>query len=104
MRSSQFRHDESTNTMTRNKLQPPSMYMVVFFNDDFTAMIFVIEVLVEVFHVSTSEATTLMLQIHKEGKANVGCFTYEVAETKATTVVALARKNEYPLLAVAERI
>lgn len=78
------------------------MYGVVILNDDFSPMEFVIKVLIAVFHIGFDEATAIMLKIHKEGKAKVGRFTYEVADTKAALIIDIAQKNEHPLQAFAE--
>lgn len=89
-------------TLTKPKLKKPSMYAVVIINDDFSPMEFVVNVLKFVFAMSQEGATQVMLQIHNEGKAKVGSFTYDIAETKAAQIVAMARQRQHPLLAVAE--
>ena len=43
----------------------PDVYDVIFLNDDFTTMDFVVEVLKKVFYHNGTVATTLMLTIHK---------------------------------------
>jgi ATP-dependent Clp protease adaptor protein ClpS len=96
------RESEYTQTLTKPKLKKPSMYGVVILNDDFTVMQFVVKVLIQVFHLGLDEATRLMFQIHKEGKTKIGQYTYEVADTKATLVIEMARQQEHPLHAFAE--
>ncbi len=84
------------------KLKPPVIWTVVLHNDDFTPMEFVTEVLTNVFHLSQPEAEMIMLTVHTEGKAPVGRFTKEIANSKASLVCNLAEKFEHPLLATAE--
>ena len=38
-----------------------------------------------------------MLHVHQRGVGVCGVYTYEIAETKATQVMDLARKNQHPL-------
>ncbi len=79
------------------QIKEPDMYTVVLFNDDFTTMEFVVETLVQVFHLTVSEATKVMLAIHKQGKGRVGSYTYDIAETKARQVQQIARQRQFPL-------
>jgi ATP-dependent Clp protease adaptor protein ClpS len=44
-----------------------------------------------------------MLQVHQQGVAVCGVFTYEVAETKVTQVVEFARENQHPLQCTLEK-
>ena len=41
-------------------------------NDDFTAMDFVVEILIDIFHKDEMEAIHLMLMVHESGRAVVG--------------------------------
>ena len=75
----------------------PHMYGVVFFNDDFTTMEFVVSVLKLVFHKTEAEAQTLMLAVHKAGSALVGTYTFDIAMTKKEKAIQLARSERYPL-------
>ena len=79
------------------KIKRPSLYKVIMLNDDFTPMEFVIQVLQHYFRKSTEEATQIMLHVHQRGVGVCGIYTYEVAETKLSQVMALARKNQHPL-------
>jgi len=75
----------------------PSKYKVIFLNDDHTPMDWVIEVLVKIFKHSHHTAESLTLQIHNEGSAVVGIYTYEIAEQKGTEVVNSSRDRGFPL-------
>lgn len=85
-------------------LQRPRRYQVVVLNDDYTPMEFVVDVLAQFFGLNLEQATRVMLQVHHEGRAGVGNFTRDVAETKATLVVDHARQHGHPLLCQAEPI
>jgi len=80
------------------KLRRPPMYKVVLFNDDYTPMEFVVEVLEVFFGMNREKATQIMIRVHTQGKAVCGVYTRDVAETKAAQVNECARENEHPLL------
>ena len=96
---------EHTNIKERNclDLKPPGQYRVLFHNDDFTPMDFVIALLVNIFYKPLSEATSLMLKVHHEGKAIVGVYSYDIAKTKASKATSIARDNGYPLRITVEQ-
>ncbi len=66
-------------------------------NDDYTPMEFVVHVLERFFQKNREEATRIMLHVHRRGVGVCGVYTYEVAETKVTQVMDLARQNQHPL-------
>ena len=80
----------------------PRRYKVLFHNDDYTTMEFVVEVLKRFFHKTDTEAMHIMLTVHKSGAAVAGVFTRDVAETKSTQVMDYARENGMPLLLTTE--
>src|ERR687894_211665 len=71
-------------TRTRPRTKKPSNYKVLMLNDDYTPMEFVV-------------------QVHQQGFAICGVFTYEVAETKVTQVIDFARENQHPLQCTLEK-
>ncbi len=77
---------------------PPSMYQVVILNDDYTPMDFVILVLESFFSLGRDAATRIMLEVHTQGKAGVGRYTRDVAETKVIQVVEFSQRHEHPLM------
>ena len=85
------------------KVKKPSMYKVILLNDDYTPMEFVIMVLERFFSKTHDEATHIMLHVHQRGVGVCGVFTYEVAETKVTQVMDLARQNQHPLQCTLEK-
>jgi ATP-dependent Clp protease adaptor protein ClpS len=95
------RHGEVA-TRSRPKVARPAKFKVVLYNDDYTPMEFVVQLLESVFGKSPSEATALMLQIHRKGAGVAGVFVLEVAETKVAAVHRLAEERGYPLRAGVE--
>ena len=79
------------------KEQDPTLYSVVLLNDDYTPMQFVVDVLEGVFQKSPAEAYRIMMQVHLNGRGVAGVYPWEVAETKAGTVTALASEAGHPL-------
>jgi ATP-dependent Clp protease adaptor protein ClpS len=90
-------------TRTRPKTKKPSNYKVLMLNDDYTPMEFVVLVLQQFFSMGIEDATRVMLQVHQQGVAVCGVFTYEVAETKVTQVIDFARENQHPLQCTLEK-
>ena len=88
---------------TRPRTRKPAMYKVLMLNDDYTPMEFVVHVLERFFQKSREEATRIMLHVHRRGVGVCGVFTYEVAETKVTQVMDLARQNQHPLQCTIEK-
>ena len=87
----------------RPKTRKPAMYKVLMLNDDYTPMEFVVHVLERFFQKNRDEATRIMLHVHRRGVGVCGAYTYEVAETKVTQVMDLARQNQHPLQCTIEK-
>ncbi|WP_221299878.1 ATP-dependent Clp protease adapter ClpS [Muricoccus pecuniae] len=87
----------------RPRTRKPTMYKVLMLNDDYTPMEFVVHVLERFFQKNRDEATRIMLHVHRRGVGVCGVFTYEVAETKVTQVMDLARQNQHPLQCTIEK-
>ena len=79
-----------------NKLKEPHQYKVIMWNDDFTTMEFVVDVLVSIFHKDEITAQALMLDVHKKGKAVVGKYPYDIAVTKVKTALSRAKEQGFP--------
>ena len=90
-------------TRTRPRTKKPSNYKVLMLNDDYTPMEFVVLVLQRYFSQDIEDATRVMLQVHQQGVAVCGVFTYEVAETKVSQVIDFARENQHPLQCTLEK-
>lgn len=82
---------------SRTGFDEPKHYNVIIFNDDFTTIDFVIEVLTKIFGKSFEDAKALMLAVHNEGKAVAGTYSYDIAISKASLATKLARDNDFPL-------
>jgi ATP-dependent Clp protease adaptor protein ClpS len=89
-------------TDVKTRVETPRMYKVLFHNDDYTTMEFVVELLMTVFRRTRVEATRVMLAVHKGGKGVAGVYTKEVAETRATIAMDRAREHGFPLLVTTE--
>ena len=56
---------------TNIKVKQPDLYKVVMFNDDFTPMEFVVEILMTIFHKTYGDAIKTMMMVHKGNRAVV---------------------------------
>lgn len=81
----------------RSKSKPPELYKVILFNDDYTTMDFVVEVLQVFFAMNRERATQVMLKVHQEGSAVCGIYPRDIAETKVEQVSEFAKQREHPL-------
>lgn len=90
---------EDVKTIPKQRTKRPRRFKVLLFNDDYTTMEFVIDVLCSVFRRTPAEATSLMLKVHREGRAVAGVYPHDVAETKVLLTHELARSAGYPLRA-----
>lgn len=95
--------EEEVDSEIRDELREPPMYSVLLHNDDYTAMDFVVEILMLVFNKSPEEAVNIMLNVHRKGIGLCGVYTYEVSETKVETVHAIARGQGFPLKCTMEK-
>ena len=86
----------------RTEKKEPTHYKVLLLNDDYTTMEFVVHVLETVFLKSPTEAYQIMMHVHDQGRGLAGIYPWEVAETKAETVISMARDAGFPLKAITE--
>lgn len=93
---------EFDNLLELDRIQPPPMVRVVLLNDDFTPMDFVVVVLQNFFGLTGDKATTLMLKVHREGRAICGVYPQDVAATKVEQVLFFAKTHQHPLACVME--
>lgn len=89
--------DVKIDEKVKKKLKQPSQYKVIFVNDDFTPMDFVVSLLIEIFKHSEQTAQALTIKIHTEGFGVVGVYTYEIAEQKSAETTNLSRNFGFPL-------
>ena len=102
-RRSDPRHESGVATLTRRKVARPTRYKVLLFNDDYTPMEFVVVILEQIFGKGPSEATQIMLAVHRGGVGVAGVYVLDVAETKVTAVHQAAEERGYPLRAGVEQ-
>ncbi|HXH90315.1 MAG TPA: ATP-dependent Clp protease adaptor ClpS [Thermoanaerobaculia bacterium] len=95
--------DEAPVAESNEKTEEPPLFKVLLHNDDYTTMEFVVWVLESVFNMTEEQAIQVMLNVHITGVGVAGIYTFEVAEMKVEKTTALAREQEYPLLATLER-
>ena len=98
-------HEQTDNAIKDReevKNQEPKLYNVILLNDDYTTMEFVLQILETLFQKSPAEAFGIMMNVHRNGRGLAGVYTWEVAETKADKVAAMAAEAGYPLRATRE--
>ncbi|MCI9007233.1 MAG: ATP-dependent Clp protease adaptor ClpS [Lachnospiraceae bacterium] len=88
---------ENVKEQTRSKIKIPRQYQVLIYNDDFTPMDFVVDVLMQIFDKDAQTATMLMLSVHEGSSAVAGVYPRDIAYTKAAEAVQWARQEGYPL-------
>ena len=93
---------DKPSSKTNEKVKEPEEFKVIFLNDNYTTMEFVVAVLMAIFNKSESDAARIMLDVHKKGKGVVGIYTWDIAATKAEQVHMAAEANEFPLRCVIE--
>jgi ATP-dependent Clp protease adaptor protein ClpS len=86
----------------KKNIKLPSNYKVVVLNDDHTPMEFVITMLMTIFKKSQANSIALTLEIHNEGSAIAGIYSFEIAEQKVLDGINMARNNGFPLMLKAE--
>ena len=93
---------EKLQERVRTQKKEPEQFKVILLNDDYTTMEFVMEVLESIFEKTPAEAYRIMMNVHVNGRGIAGVYPWEVAETKAESVITRAREAGYPLQAVTE--
>src|SRR5271155_1594307 len=85
--------------LEKDEVKPkrPSMWNIVFYNDDYTPMEFVEFVLMTIFHIPKLDALALTLAVHTKGRGIAGTYTFEIAEQKQCEVLLMAKIEEHPL-------
>lgn len=78
-------------------LQPPSLWKVIFLNDDSTPMEFVIELLTGIFKHTEASAKEVTLEVHNTGSGIAGVYAHEIAEQLGLEATKLSRANGFQL-------
>lgn len=84
-------------TVTQTKVARPKLYKVILLNDDYTPREFVVMILKGEFRMNEARANSVMMTAHQRGACVVAVYTRDVAETKATRAIDLARERGHPL-------
>tara|TARA_R100000808_G_C2122189_1_gene133244 strand:+ start:663 stop:983 length:321 start_codon:yes stop_codon:yes gene_type:complete len=82
----------------KHKVEPPKEYKVVFYNDDYTPMEFVTQLLMQIFHKDSMTAKAITQHVHNNGRGIAGVYSREIAETKTHECMAIAKNYEHPLM------
>jgi ATP-dependent Clp protease adaptor protein ClpS len=92
-----------TDTLIKPKIEPrldvkePSMFKVIYINDELTTAKFVIESLITIFNLSREAAELVTQKVHEDGSGVAAVLPYELAEQKGIEVTILARSHGFPL-------
>ena len=84
-------------TRTKAKTQRPPLWKVILLNDDYTPREFVVTVLKLVFRMGEERAYAVMLTVHRKGSCVIAIYARDIAETKASEAMELAKSKGYPL-------
>lgn len=84
-------------TETKQEVKRPKRYNVVFLNDDFTPMDFVVLVLSSVFNRTFEESYAIMMEVHETGRGIAGTYSNEIAIMKQDETLKLAQVYDHPL-------
>ncbi|MBE5871004.1 MAG: ATP-dependent Clp protease adaptor ClpS [Lachnospiraceae bacterium] len=90
------RNEGALKELTRIKIKEPRQYQVIMWNDDFTSMEFVVEILIDIFHKDPVNAEILMMKVHKSGSAVVGKYPYDIAMSKVSEALERAKEKGFP--------
>ena len=93
-----------TQSRTQTEVAYPNRYKVLFLNDDFTPMDFVIQLLVEIFNKNIDQAHDITMEIHKSGSGIAGVYSLEIAEQKTHEALILCKHSGHPLEIVYEPV
>ena len=86
------------------KTSKPKHYKVVMFNDDYTSMEFVVDILINVFNKNSEAAKKIMTEVHENGKGIAGIYPYDIAVTKVSIAMAKAEDDGFPFKLIVEEV
>ena len=93
---------DKVDTDSEEKVDKPKMYNVVMHNDDFTPHIIPVMVLTQVFKKTQAQAVEIMLHVHNNGIGICGVYSKDIAETKQTQSMDMAKEMQCALLLTVE--
>ena len=79
------------------KVPEPSLYKIIYINDELTTMEFVVGSLIDHFNYNNDTAMNITQAIHEDGSATVAVLPYVIAEQKGIEVTVEARSQGFPL-------
>lgn len=82
---------------TMIEVKKPKMYKVLIYNDDYTTMEFVVEILIKIFKKQPIEATKIMYDVHRKGVGVAGIYSYDIATTKTIQAKSMSESSGFPL-------
>lgn len=88
---------DDVETTEKTELKEPSMYKVIFHNDDVTPFDFVMEILYEIYNKTAEEALEITRLVHETGSGIAGVYTKEIAEEKVMETENVVMLSGYPL-------
>ncbi|GAB6169923.1 ATP-dependent Clp protease adaptor ClpS [Clostridium carnis] len=90
--------ETNANIIEKNKIKikKPKHFKVIMHNDDFTTMEFVVAILIDIFRKNIEEANKIMIDVHKSGIGIAGIYPYDIAVTKVSKAMTLAKKEGFP--------
>jgi ATP-dependent Clp protease adaptor protein ClpS len=86
-----------TRISTEIELREPSLFRVIYLDDDVTSMEFVVDTLVNHFQYTIETAERIIGDIETTGSAVVAVLPYEIAEQKGIEITMQARSVGFPL-------
>ena len=89
---------------SKAKVSKPKHYKVIMYNDDYTSMEFVVDILINIFNKSLGEANKIMIEVHQNGKGIAGTYPYDIAVTKVSIAMAKAEEDGFPFKLIVEEV
>lgn len=86
------------------ELEKPKMYLVTILSDNHISWEFCMKILTSIFHKSDKDADAITKEIQTHGEAFCGVYMFEIAETKAVTVEALAKDEGFSIYCLIEEV
>jgi len=93
---------EGIEVLERPKTKRPTLHRVILHNDAYTTQEFVVHILSNYFRKTSTEAMYVMLKAHTSGKAIVGVYTKDIAESRVARAMDDSRKEGHPLMLTTE--
>lgn len=78
-------------------VREPSLYRIIYLNDNVTSFEFVIDTLISIFEYDVDTAQDITGEIHERGSAVVAVLPFELAEQKRSEVMEYAKASKFPL-------